>query len=103
MNNEEKIIQILEIMQQDIKDLKYGQTNLEEGQAELTIGFAGLKAGQARIEAKQTKMEKDIKAIKKDVKDIKKELTFVWGDIKKIDNRLIKQEKETLFFKEKVL
>ena len=35
MNNEEKILQILEVMQADISGLKQGQAKLEQGQAKL--------------------------------------------------------------------
>ena len=40
MNNEEKILHILESMQSDIKDLKKGQAALEKGQAALEQGQA---------------------------------------------------------------
>lgn len=52
------------IVLQELKTLKEGQQKLEEGQQKLEEGQ----------------------------KEIRKELNFVWEDIKRIDNRLEKQE-----------
>ena len=51
MNNEEKILEILAQMQQDISGLKAGQAKLEAGQAKLEAGQATLEAGQAAMRA----------------------------------------------------
>ncbi len=64
MNNEEKILEILTQMQQDISDLKTGQANLEAGQA----------------------------ALHKDVEQIKNDIQFMWEDIDRISDRLGVQE-----------
>ena len=43
MNNEEKIIAILEQMQGDIASLKQGQATLEQGQEELRVGMNAMR------------------------------------------------------------
>ena len=50
MNNEEKILQMLTQMQEDITALKQGQAELQQGQAEL-------QQGQASIEKRVTKIQ----------------------------------------------
>ena len=67
MTNEE----FQKIVLQELKTLKEGQQKLEEGQQKLEEGQQKLEEGQ---------------------KEIRKELNFVWEDIKRIDNRLEKQE-----------
>ena len=78
MNNEEKILEILTQMQQDISGLKVGQARLEADVSGLKADVSGLKAdvsslktGQARLEADvsslktgQTKLEADVSGIK---------------------------------------
>lgn len=43
MNNEEKILAILEQMQGDIASLKQGQATLEQGQEELRVGMNAMR------------------------------------------------------------
>lgn len=57
MNNEEKILQMLTQMQEDITALKQGQAELQQGQAELQQGQAELQQGQASIEKRVTKIQ----------------------------------------------
>ena len=74
MTNEE----FQKIVLQELKTLKEGQQKLEEGQQKLEEGQQKLEEGQQKLEEGQ--------------KEIRKELNFVWEDIKRIDNRLEKQE-----------
>lgn len=57
MDNEEKILEILTQMQQDISGLKVGQARLE-------TDVSGLKADVSSLKAGQTKLEADVSGIK---------------------------------------
>ena len=59
MNNEDKILSMLETMQTSINDLKQGQTKLEQGQAKLEQG--------------QAKLEQDVQ----ELKELKQDVRFV--------------------------
>jgi len=61
MNNEDKILSMLEnltasvkLMQGDISELKQGQAKLEQGQAKLEQGQAKLEQGFAKLEKGQS-------------------------------------------------
>lgn len=73
MNNEEKILALLETMQSDIADLKAGQAKLE-------TGLAQLEAGQKRI-------RKDISAMQVELK------SGVWDEINRLYQRMDRVEK----------
>lgn len=120
MNHEERILEILGQIQQDISELKTGQAvvegrlrHLEHGQTHLTIatesldrkqtalegrlerlekGQAKLEAGQAKLEAGQAKLEAGQAIIKKDIEEIKTNIKFMWEDIDNISDRLGVQE-----------
>jgi len=68
MNNEDKILTILEQMQTDIRDLKQGQAKLEQGQATMQIDtnrrFDKLEMGLSRLERNQISMQSDIRDLK---------------------------------------
>ena len=80
MKNEERILNILESMQLDIKSLK-------DGQATTNLRLDALEKGQTNLETGQIELHKD-------VADIKRDLKGVWSDIKRLDKRLTVQEKE---------
>ncbi len=108
MNNEEKILSILEIIQEDVSQLKAGQAKLEAGQAKLEAGQARLegditqlKAGQAKLEgdisqlkAGQAKLEAGQKSIRKDIKDLSYHVHegLFKGEIIRLDRRIDKLE-----------
>lgn len=66
MTNEEKILVILEQLQE----------------------------GQKKTDERLDRIEVDIKGLKKDTKEIKRNLNYVWDDIKRIDDRLQVQEEK---------
>jgi len=100
MNNEDKILSILETlvikvdkleqnqtrMQSDVKDIKQSQSMLERGQIKL-------EQGQFKLEQGQAGLEQDVAEIKADVKDVKAQLRYAWEDIDNLDSRTIKLEK----------
>lgn len=83
MTNEEFqriVLRELKGLKKDVGGLEKGQQNLEEGQRNLEKRQGNLEDGQKRLEKGQ--------------REIKRELSFIWDDIKKIDNRLEEQEIE---------
>ena len=73
MNNEERILSILEQMQTDISGLKEGQaetnqrlTKLEQGQAMLEQGQAMLEQGQSRLETEVAEIKERVILIEND-------------------------------------
>lgn len=64
MNNEEKILKILDAIQTDIGGLKEGQKSLEAGQTAMQADISGLKEGQKNLEVGQAAMQADIGLIK---------------------------------------
>ena len=81
MTNDEKILQALENIQADVKDLKHGQkeqgaaiTRLEEGQIRLEQGQARTNTVLKVLEAGQNDIRENM-ATKADVQDSKAEQT----------------------------
>ena len=60
MNNEEKILSMLETIVADISVLKEGQAKLEEG--------------QAKLEESQAKLEEGLDEVKQEIRDVQREL-----------------------------
>ena len=83
MTNEE----FQRIVLEELSGLREGQRSLEEGQSKLEEGQTRLELRQGKLESRQNSMEKDIK----EIKNVQK---FMWEDIKKLDNRLGKQEEK---------
>ena len=84
MNNEEKILTILEQMTGDIAELKQGQAKLEQGQLEIRKDVHQLQQGQ--------------KEIRKDIKQLKLEMKYAFDDVAmgdvRTENRIKKHEFE---------
>lgn len=60
MNNEDRILSLLEKLVSEVTELKAGQAKLEAGQAKLEASQAKLEAGQAELEAGQAELKGDI-------------------------------------------
>ena len=75
MDNEEKILGILE-------QLVSGQAKLEAGQAKLEAGQVKLEAGQAKLEAGQAKLEAGQEAMQSDINNLKAGQEIIQSDIK---------------------
>ena len=73
MNNEEKILSLLETVVADVADLKQGQAKLEQGQAETNQRLDNL--------------EKDVKVIKEDVRFTRALVDEAFKDIDMLDTR----------------
>lgn len=65
---------------------------LTEGQVKLEVRVGNIETDVQHLVFGQDRMQKDIDGIKN-------ELSYVWGDIKKIDNRLSAQEEEVVILK----
>ena len=76
MNNEEKILAILEQMQGDIASLKQGQATLEQGQEELRVGMNAMREMNDRFDS------------------LESSLKMAWEDISSGEKRLTQHEKE---------
>ena len=57
MSNEEKIVEMLVQIRDDISELKEGQARLEQEQADLKQGQANLEQGQANLKQGQANLE----------------------------------------------
>ena len=93
MTNEEFQKIVLEEFQklnEKVGNLDGKVDNLEQGQKSLQDDVSGLKEGQKNLEG-------EVKGIKKVLREIKRDQKFMWGDIKRIDNRLAKQEGQIKF------
>ena len=91
MNNEEKILAMLEKMdeRQNRMDERQGRTEailekmdgrldkLEQGQSEMRGDIQGLKTGQAKLEQGQSSMQGDITSMQGDVTDIKQRVLSI--------------------------
>jgi len=66
--------------------------NLEEGQIKLEGRLNNLEEGQIKLEGRLNNLEEGQRKLEKGQEDIKRELRYIWDDIKRIDNRLEKQE-----------
>ena len=99
MTNEEKILQALETLQTDVKDLKHDRqqgvtfTRLEHGQEHLLEGQKRLEQGQARtntvlkvLEAGQNDIREHM-ATKADVQDSKAEQTKLKRRIENLEEQ----------------
>jgi len=64
-----------------------------EGRIDTLEGRLGnLEEGQIKLEGRLNNLEEGQRKLEKGQEDIKRELRYIWDDIKRIDNRLEKQE-----------
>jgi len=80
VNNEDKILELLTQMQQDISGLKSGQTKLEQGQTKLHEG--------------QVRLEKGQRELANSIENVDYKLGQVWKDVIHIEGNLRKHEWE---------
>ncbi|NLF44927.1 MAG: hypothetical protein GX581_02520 [Syntrophomonadaceae bacterium] len=80
MNNEEKILQMLEVITADVGSLKTDVGSLK-------TDVSSLKKGQAALEKGQRKLQSDVTVIKRD-------LEAAWSDILRIDKKIDAQQEE---------
>jgi len=84
VNNEEKILAMLENMQGDIQSLKQGQAKLEQGQAKLEQRQAELGQGQVDLRAEMNRRFDDLEF----------GLNEVLSDVGKVEDRIRQHERE---------
>jgi len=113
MNNEERILEVLAQIQQDlsgvkqdVSDLKTGQavvegrlSHLEHIQKHFQLSIESIDRKQIafegrleRLEKGQTKLETGQAEIKKEMEEMNTNIQFMWEDIGKIGDRLGVQE-----------
>ena len=85
MNNEEKILSILESVQADVSALKTDVSALKTDVSALKTDVSALKVGQAKLEAGQ-------KSIRKDIRDLSVHVHegLFKGEIMRLDRRIDK-------------
>jgi len=100
MNNEDRIISMLEQMQADIKDLKQGQAVLEREVSDIKQSQNILRVANEKLDRNHAVLEKELKSVKSDVaeiktdvKEIKNDLKYVWEDLSISDDRVRTLEK----------
>ena len=93
MTNEEKILSILEKMQEDISGLKAGQKSLEAGQKSLEARQKNLEAGQKSLEAGQKSLEAGQKSLEAGQAELKKQISEIDLRLRKVE---ITQENKVL-------
>lgn len=71
MNNEERILSMLEQLTSDVAGLKAGQAKLESGQSKLESGQSKLEDGQAKLESGQAKLESGQSNLATEIADVK--------------------------------
>lgn len=75
-------------MEQMLKQILDELKGIKENQIQTNQRLDKLEKGQTTLEIGQTKLEQG-------QQEIKRELRYMWDDIKRLDSRLAKQEKET--------
>jgi chromosome segregation ATPase len=93
MNNEEKILSILEIMQADISGLQEGQASmqadisaLKEGQASMQADISALQEGQANLEEGLAEANQRFSRIADDLQSARNDLHKVYGIVIRMEN-----------------
>jgi outer membrane murein-binding lipoprotein Lpp len=81
MNNEERILSLLEIMNGRLENLEADVCSLKSGQARLEADVSGLKSDVSILKVGQAKLEADVQTIKEDVTIIKHDVGVVYREI----------------------
>jgi len=96
MNNDEKILEMLEALTKGQEILAKSQEALTKGQADMQSDIADLKEGQAKIEATQSKLEARVEDIHTILAVMEVENKQAHGGIfEKIDDFQTKAEEST--------
>jgi chromosome segregation ATPase len=99
LNNEEKILKILETMQltMDTMQSQIGSMDSRLGGVESRLG--GVESRLGSVESKINTMQVDIKGLQSDVREIKRDLKGAWDDILRLDKRLTVHDEELAMLK----
>jgi chromosome segregation ATPase len=96
MNDEEKVLSLLENMLAEISSIKEGQASLQKGQASIQTDISAIKKNQARLQEGQAKLFSAISYQKEDMSMLKEEwflfnrrIISVERDLHDITNNLL--------------
>ncbi len=90
MNNEEKILEILVQMQNNITDLKSGQAQIRADIADLRTDVTTLKSEQAQMRADIADLRTDVTTLKSEQAQMRADITELKTDVKALHNELEK-------------
>ena len=76
-----------ELMRQVLSELKDLKTGMDSR-------FDKVDSKLEKVESRLDNIESDVKLLKKDTKEIKHNINYIWEDIKRMDDRLVDQEKK---------
>jgi len=101
VNNEDKILELLTLMQQDISEvkqdvsgLKSGQIKLEQGQTKLEQGQTETRKDITKLHEGQVRLEKGQRELANSIENVDYKLGQVWKDVIHIEGNLRKHEWE---------
>ena len=77
VNNEEKILSLLETVVVKMDKLETDVSDLKQGQARLEADVTGLKQGQAKLEEGQARLSADVSLLKEDMTFVKDRVTII--------------------------
>ncbi len=80
MNNEDKILSVLESLVTTVNELKQGQAATNERLDKVDQRLD-------KVDQRLDKVDQRLDSIEKDIKEIKTEQRYMWEDIKKLDTR----------------
>ena len=101
MNNEDKILELLTLMQQDISEVKQDISGLKSGQTAMQQDISGLKSGQTKLEQGQAKLhegqvrlEKGQRELANSIETVDYKLEALWKDVNNMEGNVRKHEWE---------
>ena len=89
MNAEEKILSILQDMQEDITGIKSDVTGLKSDVAELKSDVAELKSNVTKLNKEVSVLKKDVAELKRNAFNVDRELNFIKEKIGSLENGLV--------------
>jgi len=94
VNNEDKILELLTLMQQDISEVKQDISGLKSGQAKLEQGQTETRKDIAKLHEGQVRLEKGQRELANSIENVDYKLGQVWKDVIHIEGNLRKHEWE---------
>ena len=94
MNNEEKILHILENIQTDVSGLKTDVAGLKSDIVEVKADVAGLKSDMVEVKADIAGLKSDMVEVKADIAGLKTDVAGLKTDLTEVKHRVVLIENE---------